>query len=431
MSQPISLYRKFTGTAGLMLLGRGLSVVSGVVFARYLGPEQYGLYGFVLAIITLATLPVIAGLPSLIIREIAHYHLDEKWALLMGVIHWSRVHVLVLSFVVGSGMLLALYFGLFESELSQLLWMAVCLIPLRGILGQQGAILNGFGQPVLAQLPVQIFTPLIVLGVVSFYVLRDLELNAGKLINLSVIASAFAVGVSVILLKVTVGALYKKSDPEYRIREWQKSLLPLTLMVFLETFNIELASVVLGWFVNTESVAYFKVAMQAVTLIALGLASVNAIIMPNVARLYKQKDISGAQELLVKSVRLSTFFSLPIIVFLVVFGDFAIRILFGKEYLPAYPVLVVLCVGQLINVLMGPVGLVLNMTGNEKKALKSLVISLVLNSVLLLIAVPVYGALGAAIAVSATLICWNILMAVDVYRMTGLVTWFVFSKIEV
>lgn len=422
MGQPVSIYRKFTGTAGLMLVSRGLSVMSGVIFARYLGPEKYGLYSFVLAIIALAALPVIAGLPNLLVREIAHYHLEEKWSLLMGIINWSRAYVLALSLVIGVGMLLALYFGFFESGLSQLLWVAVCLIPLKGVLAQQGAVLNGFRQPVLAQLPVQIFAPLIVLGLASFYVLRGADLSAGKLINLSVTALVFSVALSAILLKVTVGPLLKKNKPKYSLREWHKSLLPFTLMACVGTLNTELASVTLGWFVDAESVAYFKVAMQGVVLIAIGLISVNAVIMPNVARLYKQKDMSGAQELLTKSVRLSTLVSLPIIVFLVVFGGFAIRVLFGEEYLPAYPILVVLCVGQLVNVLMGSVGLVLNMTGNEKKTLRSLSIALLLNMISLVLFVPLYGVLGAALAVSGSLICWNILMAVDVHKLTGLKT---------
>jgi O-antigen/teichoic acid export membrane protein len=48
---------------------------------------------------------------------------------------------------------------------------------------------------------------------------------------------------------------------------------------------------------------------------------------------------------------------------------------------------------------------------------------LILNLVLLATLVPLYGSIGAAIAVSASLICWNVLMAIKVKKLTGLTTW--------
>jgi O-antigen/teichoic acid export membrane protein len=423
MSQSFSLHQKFMGTAGLMLLSRGLVMLSGIIYARYLGPEQFGLYNFALAIIILATLPVVAGLPNLLVREIAHYHLEEKWALLAGVINWSRVYVLVLSLIISVGMYLGLYFGLFNTAVSQLLWGAVLLIPLRGILTQQGAVLNGFRAPSLAQLPTQIFAPSLTLVILFIYIYFNIELTGSKLINISIIALLFAFFISEFLLKKVIKVELKKYTPKYTKRNWHASLLPFSMMAYIATLNTELASVLLGWLADNESVAYFKVAMQAVTLIALGLSSINAVIMPNVARLYKSGDLVSTQALLTKSVQLSTLVSLPIIFLLILFGKFAIEIIFGTDYLEAYPILVILCLGQLVNVLMGSVGVVLSMTGNEKSALKSLSMSLILNLVLLATLVPLYGSIGAAIAVSASLICWNVLMAIKVKKLTGLTTW--------
>ena len=85
----------------------------------------------------------------------------------------------------------------------------------------------------------------------------------------------------------------------------------------------------------------------------------------------------------------------------------------------------ILCVGQSVNVLMGSVGLVLNMTGNEKKALKALFISLIVNVMLLILLTPVYKDLGAAIYVSISVALWNVLMAIEAYKLTGLKTWLI------
>jgi O-antigen/teichoic acid export membrane protein len=423
VSQSISLYKKFKGTAGVLIISRALAMVSGIIYARYLGPEQYGLYSFALAIITMATLPVIAGLPNLLVREIANYQLEGKWALLAGVINWSRIYVLLLSIVLMILMYFGLSFDFFDTTVSSLLWLAVILIPLRSVLAQQGAVLNGFRKPILAQLPEQIFAPFLTLIILLVCILLDFNLTGNHLINIAIIAYLFALVISATLLNKTVKQLVEECPPKYSVKNWHASLLPFTIMAFLSTLSTELASVLVGWLAGNKSVAYFKVAIQAVALIGLGLTAVNIVIMPNVARLYKMGDLKGTQELLTKSVRLSALVSLPIILFLVMFGDYAVSFLFGEEYLEAYPILVILCFGQLVNVLMGSVGLVLNMTGNERSAMKSMFISLILNLFMLITLIPLYGGIGGAIAVTISLACWNVLMAIDVYKCTSLKTW--------
>jgi O-antigen/teichoic acid export membrane protein len=108
-------------------------------------------------------------------------------------------------------------------------------------------------------------------------------------------------------------------------------------------------------------------------------------------------------------------------------GDWIIVILFGKEFAAASTALSILCLGQIVNVLMGSVGLVLNMTGNEKSTLRGVSITLVLNIILLAILIPPYKEVGAAIAVCASMICWNLILAYDAYRLTKLKTWLPFG----
>ncbi len=63
------------------------------------------------------------------------------------------------------------------------------------------------------------------------------------------------------------------------------------------------------------------------------------------------------------------------------------------------------------------------MTGNEKRSLKALLATLLINVLLLFILVPIYQAIGAALAVSMSLVLWNIWMSIDVYKITKLKTW--------
>lgn len=426
MNELNSLYRKFSGTACLILVSRGLALILGVIYARYLGPEQYGLYTFVLSVISLAILPVVAGLPALLVREIASFQLESNWPYLIGIINWSRIYVITVSITMMFFLYLGVFLNLFDESISSMLWIAVLLIPFKGGCAQQSAIFNGFRMPILAQLPTQILAPTFTLFIFLVFIILGVNVTAEVAINISVLTAFCSFFTSAILIKLKLKLKNKAYESEYSLKKWHKSLLPFTLMALIGTLNTELATIVLGASSNNESVAYFKVAMQAISLIVLGLTSVNTVIMPNVARLYKQGDLKQTQLLLTKSVRLSTLVSFPIIITLIVFGEPLIKLLFGGDYLDAYPLLVILCFGQCFNVLMGSVGLVLNMTGNENSALKALLITLGINVASLLILVPLYGAIGAAIAVSLGLVCWNVLMAIDVWRYTKLKTWFVF-----
>lgn len=413
----------FSGTAGASAIGHALNMVSGIVIARYLGPEQFGLFSYVLSIIAIATLPVYAGMPILLIREIATYLLDKKFALLNGIINWSRVHVLASSLVVGISMYCASYFIRIENSVSYLLLSAILLVPLKGMLIRQAGVLNGFGRPILAQ-SVQVIVTSSTLIILFFFIIFNVaELTPQKLFFIFIASSLLSCFITTISIDKIKDLSVKKCEPQYNIKTWNSSLLPFSIMVIVGTTNVELANVIIGWTGDHESVGYFRIAMLATGLLAIGLNSVNVVIGPQIAKLYKNGELEASQKLLTKSVRLSVLFTAPITLSIIILGEPLIWFLFGGNYLDAYPVLVILCLGALLNALMGSVALVLNMTGNEKPALISSIAALIINLILLLTLVPIYGAVGAAVSVLIGLGCWNVIMAANVWRLTKLKTW--------
>ena len=422
MSQPI--VKKFLGTAGVQILGRGLTVILGIVLARTLGPEEFGRYSFILSLIAIAVIPTIAGMPQLLVREIANAQLDKRWGELKGILNWAMGYIVAVSFVVMLLLALAIEVKWIRPDIGNLLWVGLILIPIRGVLARQNALLNGLRFPVLAQLPQGVLTSFFVLVLVGFILLLGFRVDAYFLLQIQIIASLIGLIISAYFVSSKKPKEIKSITAEYNIKQWHKTLLPFTLLAVISTMNNELASVFLGFLADEESVAYFKVAMQGVTLLALGLAAINTVIAPQISRYYRQGDMVATQELLTKSVRLSALTSLPFALLLIFCSKWIVTLLFGVKYLAAAPIITILCIGQVVNVLMGSVGLVLQMTGNEKKALKALSITMIMTVGLLLILVPLYQAVGAAISVTISMIFWNILMFFDVKRNTGLITIF-------
>lgn len=418
-----ALAKKILGTTGIQLFAKALAVITGVVYARYLGPTEYGLYGYVLSIVTLLTLPAIAGLPNFLVREIANYQLEKRWSYLRGIITWSQVYILVVSLSIVIITSIAISYGFFDENIVGLLQVALILVPIKGLVTNEGAILNGFRMPILSQLPTKIFIPTITIFIIFSCIMMGFEINGYLIFEVSILGSFCALIISRFMSIRTIIKNSSKARREYKISTWHKSLAPFTLMAIVGVLNVELAVLFLGYFGSIESVAYFKVAMQGTLLISLGLASINTVIMPQVARFYREGKLSKTQDLLTKSVRFSALISIPIIIILMFFGEFFISLLFGSEYTQAYLLLFILCIGQLFNVLMGSVGLVLNMTSNEQSALVILAFVFFVNVVLFFVLIPPYGAVGAAISVSVSHVLSNVITALMVKNKTKLITW--------
>lgn len=417
-----SLVNKFFGTAGLQILGRGLTVILGVILARVLGPEEFGRYSFILSLIAIAVIPTIAGMPQLLVREVANSQLEKRWDELKGILNWAMGYIVVISFIVMLALAFAINYEWIRPDIGNLLWIGLFLIPIRGILARQNALLNGLRFPVLAQLPQGVLSSFFILIIVGVVLLLDMDINAYLLMKIQIIASMLGLLVSAYFVYLKVPKEVQLVTARYNIKQWHKALLPFTLLAVITTMNSELASVFLGFLANEESVAYFKVAMQGVTLLALGLTAINTVIGPQIARYYRQGNLEATQELLTKSVRLSAITSIPFALVLIVFGELIVTLLFGSKYLPAVPIITILCIGQIVNVFMGSVGLVLQMTGNEKSALKYLIVSFIIAFVLLALLTPHFGVVGAAYSVTVSMISWNILMFFEVRRITGLIT---------
>lgn len=419
-----SLGKMFAGTASLKIISTILVALSGIFFARLLGPDGYGRYAYILSIVTLLTVPVIAGVPNLLVKEVANYQLKNNYGLLAGLISWTRSYILKISILMMILVFLSNTFGFVSHEISSTLYIGSILILLRGMLVQHGAILNGYRKPLHAQLPTQLMPPIfvIILTIIALLIF-DLDLDVYTLVTINVIGSVFALFLSKLFLFDDNPKEINDVRKEYNRTAWKNSLIPFALITILISFNTDLATFFVGWLSEPQYVAYFKVAMQATMLISIGLSSVNTVIMPNIARYFTSGDLRKTQELLSKSVKTSFIFSLPLIIILITFGDYLIIFLFGSEYVMSYKSLIILCFGQLFNVLMGSVGAVLYMTNNEKKAIPILFLALLINILLLVFLIPIYKDIGAAIATSISMVVWNLLMSSKVKELTGLKTW--------
>ena len=161
----------------------------------------------------------------------------------------------------------------------------------------------------------------------------------------------------------------------------------------------------------------------------------NTIFSMNVATLYFSvwliKDLGASSTLYALGNGISSFLvvlSVPLVVAIIFFGSFLLQ-LFGAGFSVAYPVVVILAIGCLINALWGSLwGDLLTLTGYYKEATVIIVLVTALNLALTAVLTPRFGISGAAAATTTAVVVRSALMAIFVRRKFGFWPWTVWRR---
>jgi O-antigen/teichoic acid export membrane protein len=107
-----------------------------------------------------------------------------------------------------------------------------------------------------------------------------------------------------------------------------------------------------GFFLSTEAVGYYGLAYQIVGFLSIPADPLIASVYPELNRLTVQKAWSQLKNFLRKVTSLALAYNLVLALGLVIFGNWAILILGGDKFLPAYPALMALLVGLTFNYIL-------------------------------------------------------------------------------
>lgn len=408
------LVRGVLGVGGLKLLSLPLTLSASILLARGLGPEGYGQYVFVLSLVTILALPVGPGIGQLITREVAKYQHGAEWGLFRGLLHRANFWVLLggLAYVVVV-ILLAIRYAQWQTEDRwSLMALAVFLVPLLGFNAIRGSALRGLRHVILAQLPDLVLRPAVHLTIASILllagVLSPLTALGGQL---AATGAAFLVG-SLFLIR-RVPKQVSITTPEYRDSLWGKAIVPFTLLAAVGSLNTQIGILFLGWLGSPEQVAVMQIGMSGSSLVVFFLALINMVISPHIIRAQKDGDIERLKKLSRYSSRIALIAALPLGLPLIFYGAPIIQFFYGNDYVEsAILPLAILTAAQIFNVACGSVGQFLTMSGFEKDTLAGQISALLVNVILLIILIPEYGAIGAATAVAAGLVIWNLVLVV-------------------
>ena len=243
-------------------------------------------------------------------------------------------------------------------------------------------------------------------------------------LHIAAISFAAATGIVFILVVVPVISrlLQHKQDvyePDaLRVKQLSRRLLTMQMAAYFTNWS---GVLVVGLFLATDQVAGLNVAQRLAQIVVFFLIAFNGVIAPRFAKLNANGDMVGLRKLAQRSANLLTLATLPVVLVTVIWGKLILAV-FGEQYIAAYPLLVIIMAGQLINALTGSVGFLLNMTNHEQIMRNIVVTSSVITVLVSIIATTLFGVVGAASALTLGLVINNLTAAYFVFKYFGFVT---------
>lgn len=199
-----------------------------------------------------------------------------------------------------------------------------------------------------------------------------------------------------------------KSNVVFHYKELMSTSFPMMLTSLSSSLLGAFPIFFLDYFTSQADVGVFSVAMRFATLITLVLVVVNTIAAPKYAELYWAGKKIELQKLISQSTKIMFWSALIFSIVLIGSGKWILQ-LFGEEYVNGYVVLVLITIGQFINVATGSSGVLLNMTGNQK-ILKNIIVTVTIISFpFYLYLTPKYGILAVALIAMSQSIVINFL----------------------
>lgn len=417
-----TLVRATSGSTGLRIAGMGFGFLVGILLARGLGAEGYGIYGVAMSIIALLTVPTEFGLPQLLTREVASAHVARDWGRLRGMLDWSSRVSLAMSAVIGLGVvawLLSSGRGL-ASPLGMALLAGILLVPLAAQVSMRSAALRGLQRIVTGQLPDVLLRPMLHALLLALAVWWFAPLTPVLAMASGVAAAALSLIAAQALLRRTLPAEVDAVPAILRSRDWWSSALPMALTEGMRILQGHVAILVLGAMATMAEAGLFRVATSVSLLIGTPLTLFAIVCAPIIAQLHAQGHRARLQRLLWWTSLAMAVSTLLLTVPFMVAGEHLLALAFGEEYRQANTALLILSAGLVVNGWFGVSATLLNMTGLQNRVTYASLLSLAVLVVLMFPLTTFAGVDGAAWATTLSLLAWCLVMWHDGRKLLSL-----------
>ena len=399
-----------------LILGKLFSYVFHLIIAR-LGPEQYGLLSLGFAIVQSVVIISLLGLRGGILRYVSYNRSLGDERRVKGTITSSLKMGVTAAFFLGLIMYIFSDYisNFFTPALSPILKIFAFLIPilvasdffLTTMVAFHQNKYSVFIRDFLEKLVKVVFTALLIYlgyglyGAIVAYVLG--------VITVFVLSFYFMEKNVFPIIKTKIKSINLK-------KELIKFSFPLLLSGAVALIVSWTDVLMIGFFRTTSEVGIYNAALTTASLLLLFPVALNTLFLPIITGLYSKNLINELRDVYKRSSKWIFVFNLPVFLLLLAFSKQILRIMFGKEYGLGNLALTILIFGYVWHTISLTSLKTLEMKKKTKTVFIIYFIAALVNIIINYLLIPKFGAVGGAIATSASFFIGGSLLMVSNYK---------------
>ena len=392
-----------------------------VLLARWLAPDDYGIYAFVMSAVMFLSVLCGMGAQTSLARFLGQYIGQEKPGLGRGAIDFFTRRVLTVSSVASALCILAALIAYFAGYIDDPRPYAVgaLILPAFTVIDAQLGIARAYGAIFLALAPKDVLwrAALIPLALgVTMFIMPEHQLVT-LLGGSALLITLAALGQRVALWRI-MPEDFRAATPEDDRAEWKNVAAPIWLTLVAGNLLNTIDTVTLGFFLEPQAVGMYFAASRTAVLVGFLLMVTSTVVGPQVSRHYHAMEYDKLRKLLKMSAMLIFLPSLFAFAVLAVFGTEILR-LFGENFTAMKWELIILAGGQVVNASVGCVRIAAVMTGHQTQSAWIQVPCSVLTSFAMVFGAWQYGSMGVAVATAVGTGGTAIALWIYVRRATG------------
>jgi O-antigen/teichoic acid export membrane protein len=412
------IVQRLAGTVFLIrVISAVLAFISNVLFARWMGTFEFGIFVYVWTWVLLIGQALDLGLATAAQRFIPEYRERGMIDLLRGYVsrsRWIAVGVAMAVSALCAGLVWLL--SPFVDSYTVIPLIIACIaLPAYALSNVQDGIARSYDWVALGILPTYIVRQLLLTVLMAAAYYGGFPVDAVSAMVLSAAAIWLPALLQMVVLNRRLATRIERGPKAHDVRLWIGTALPILMA---ESFYLLLTHtdlLVLEQFRPPEDVAIYYAAVKTLALIAFVHFSIAAATAHRVAAYHAAGDSAGMAEFMRKAIRLTFWPSLIATAALLAFGK-PILALFGAQFTAGYHLMFILAIGLLARAAIGPMERFLNVIGEQRACALVYGTAFAVNIGLCFVLIPPFGTAGAAAAITTALVVETVALVVLLKR---------------